>query len=67
MNFKAPLFLMQLAIKSMQERNTGSIIAITSIAGVTRFREFFIVLRTFVLIRCIVLGWELIRHQSELQ
>jgi len=36
-NFRAPLFLMQLAIKSMQERNTGAIIAITSIAGVTRF------------------------------
>jgi len=34
LNVKAPLFLIQLAIRSMRERNAGTIIAISSVAGV---------------------------------
>jgi len=34
MNVKAPLFLIQLAIRSMRERNSGTVIAISSAAGV---------------------------------
>jgi len=36
-NVKAPLFLIQLAIKSMRERSGGTIIAISSDAGVLNF------------------------------
>ncbi len=38
-NVKAPLFLIQMAIKSMRERSEGTIIAISSDAGVLNFRK----------------------------
>ncbi len=39
-NVKAPLFLTQLAIKSMCERNEGTVIAISSSAGLFNIRRF---------------------------
>ncbi len=39
-NVKAPLFLTQLAIKSMRERNEGTIMAISSAAALINIRRF---------------------------
>ncbi len=40
LNVKAPLFLTQLAIKSMRERNEGTVIAISSGAALINIRRF---------------------------
>ncbi len=39
LNVKAPLYLTQLAIKSMRERNEGTVIAISSAAALSNIRR----------------------------
>lgn len=57
MNVKAPLFLTQLAIKSMRERNEGTVIAISSAAGIRNTRTFLNqVADTFARLRAFVAG-----------
>ncbi len=51
LNVKAPLFLIQLAIKSMRERNEGTIMAISSAAALFNIRKLSLFLYFYRLLK----------------
>lgn len=47
LNVKAPLFLTQLAVRSMRERGEGTVIAISSVSGIRNFRKLLKIINSF--------------------